>query len=76
MHLRVGLYEERSCMRAQEVFEDPVIAADGYTYERAPMLGWLQSGHTVSPMTNEQLAHPGLTPNHALRSAVRQWQGR
>ena len=60
----------------QEVFEDPVIAADGYTYERAPMLKWLQTGHTVSPMTNEQLAHPGLTPNHALRSAVRQWQGR
>ncbi|KAK9791598.1 hypothetical protein WJX73_000497 [Symbiochloris irregularis] len=71
-----GIPTEYICPITQEVFEDPVIAADGYTYERAPMLAWLQGGHRVSPMTNEDLAHPGLTPNHNLRSAIRQWQGR
>lgn len=71
-----GIPSEYICPITQEVFEDPVLAADGYTYEREPILKWLQTGHTASPMTGDQLAHPGLTPNHALRSAVRQWQGR
>jgi hypothetical protein len=52
--------------------EDPVVAADGYTYERDAIAGWLaKSGR--SPMTNETLASPALIPNHTLRSAIKEW---
>ncbi len=50
--------------------QDPVVAADGYTYERGAILTWLQSGQIVSPMTGQPLPHPGLTPNNTLRSAI------
>lgn len=58
----------------QEVMEEPVLAADGYSYERSAILQWLQLGHTTSPMTNQPLEHPGLTSNRALRAAIQQWK--
>lgn len=58
----------------QEVMEEPVLAADGFSYERSAILQWLQLGHTTSPMTNEPLQHPGLTSNRALRAAIQQWK--
>ena len=58
----------------QEVMEEPVLAGDGYTYERSAILQWLQLGHTTSPMTNQPLEHPGLTSNRALRAAIQQWK--
>lgn len=60
-------------MRPQDVMIDPVFAADGYTYEREAIAGWIEY-HNTSPMTNLHLAHTGLTPNLALRSAIRDWQ--
>lgn len=48
---------------------DPVLAADGFTYERSAIEDWLRRKGT-SPMTNTPLAHLQLTPNHIVRSAV------
>lgn len=48
---------------------DPVIAADGYTYERISIEDWLSHKGT-SPMTNEPLQHLFLIPNRAVRSAI------
>ena len=62
------------CPIAQTVMREPVIAADGVTYERAAILHWLQSGHTVSPVTGAPLAHPGLKPNEALAAAIRKFK--
>lgn len=56
--------------------EDPHIAADGYTYEAEALRGWLDTDHTTSPMTNLQLEHTNLIPNHALRSAIQEWKQR
>lgn len=49
--------------------EDPVIAADGYTYERSAIESWLTT-HNSSPMTNNLLRHKEVIPNHGLRSAI------
>jgi hypothetical protein len=57
----------------QDVMDDPVFAADGYTYEREAIAGWI-AHHSTSPMTNLPLAHSGLTANLGLRSAIREWQ--
>lgn len=48
---------------------DPVIAADGFTYERRAIKGWLSRKET-SPMTNAPLAHLDLVPNLAILKAV------
>ncbi|XP_025801771.1 U-box domain-containing protein 33-like isoform X2 [Panicum hallii] len=62
------------CPIFQEVMNDPYIAADGFTYEATAIKEWLDSGADTSPMTNLRLAHRGLTPNRALRSAILEWQ--
>ena len=49
---------------------DPVLAADGFTYERGSIEGWLARGHHTSPMTGSPLRHTALVPNLAVRSAV------
>lgn len=57
-----------------QLMNEPVVAADGFTYERAMIEQWLSNGHITSPMTNAPLPHAGLVPNFALRSAIREWQ--
>ncbi|KAJ7547346.1 hypothetical protein O6H91_08G081400 [Diphasiastrum complanatum] len=63
------------CPILNEVMEDPVIAADGYTYEHAAIQQWLQE-HDTSPLINLPLDHRILIPNHSLRSAIREWMQR
>ncbi|XP_051148635.1 U-box domain-containing protein 33 [Andrographis paniculata] len=77
---RVGSEEQRYqipsyfvCPIFQEIMQDPVVAADGFTYELEALKGWLESGHDTSPMTNLKLPHCDLLPNHALRSAIQEW---
>ena len=50
-------------------FQDPVIAADGHSYERSAIEEWL-SHHNTSPLTNLKLPHKHLVPNRAIKSAV------
>jgi hypothetical protein len=52
---------------------EPVVAADGRSYERAAITAFLQAGNSVSPVTGQRLAHPGLTPNSALAAAISQF---
>lgn len=53
--------------------KDPLIAADGFTYEADAIRGWFQSGHNTSPMTNLKLEHCDLVPNYALLNAIQEW---
>jgi hypothetical protein len=58
-----------TCSVSGEIFEHPVVAQDGHTYERASIERWLTIKKT-SPMTNEPMLHETLTPNHSLKSAI------
>ena len=51
--------------------EDPVIAADGHTYEKLAMQKWLQQ-HQTSPVTGKALTHVRLVPNIVIRSVIQQ----
>lgn len=53
----------------QSMMVDPVVAADGRTYERSAMEAWLQQHH-VSPVTGHHLLHTILVPNVAARAAL------
>ena len=57
------------CPITQEVMEDPVVCADGHSYERSAIEKWLQTKST-SPSTNAPLLHKNLVPNHALRNLI------
>lgn len=50
----------------QDYFEDPVTAADDYSYERYAITDWL-SKHNTSPMTNLPLPHRGLVSNGSIK---------
>ncbi|XP_050711432.1 WD repeat, SAM and U-box domain-containing protein 1-like isoform X3 [Eriocheir sinensis] len=62
------------CPITQEMICDPVLCADGFTYERVAMEAWLASGKRTSPMTNEKLAHVVLTPNRTLRTLIQKYR--
>lgn len=49
--------------------QDPVVAADAWTYEREAIRTWLQSNNT-SPSTGAVMEHKRLVPNHALRNLL------
>jgi len=64
--------EEYLCPITQTVMHDPVVATDGFFYERAAIERWL-ADHNTSPMTNAPLPDKTLRPAHALRSATLAW---
>ena len=64
--------EEYLCGITFEIMEDPVICADGHTYERAAIARWLQN-HNTSPNTNAVLEHRNLVPNIALRQIIQRY---
>ena len=51
---------------------DPVITADGYTYEKSAIESWLQQSNR-SPQTNEELEHTNMIPNRVMRSEIYAW---
>ncbi|CAI5493604.1 unnamed protein product [Closterium sp. Naga37s-1] len=63
------------CPITLEVMQWPVVAADGHTYEESALREWL-SVSSLSPKTLMPLPHLHLTPNHALRSLIRDWMER
>lgn len=57
------------CPITHEIMIDPVIASDGFTYERKDIEKWLSTKNT-SPSTNEILADKTLKPNITLKSII------
>mmetsp|Transcript_28702 Transcript_28702/g.81112 ORF Transcript_28702/g.81112 Transcript_28702/m.81112 type:complete len:226 (+) Transcript_28702:83-760(+) len=62
------------CVITGELFRDPVMCADGHTYERGAIEDWFSRGYSTSPLTNEGLEHTRLLPNHALRRAAEEFR--
>ena len=52
------------------VMDDPVVAADGVTYERACVEDWLAKGKTTSPLHGSPLEHTYLVPNQAVKTQI------
>ena len=57
------------CPISMEIMRDPVIAADGHTYERAEIEAWFANNRT-SPKTGAVLPHGSLIPNHAAKAMI------
>lgn len=61
------------CPISFEIMRDPVICADGHSYERENIERWLRI-NPCSPKTNLPLPNTILIPNHNLRAAIQAWQ--
>ena len=57
------------CPISRSLMRDPVMLADGHSYERSEIATWLRSRGT-SPKTGADLDHFQMTPNHALRNSI------
>ncbi|XP_046846057.1 WD repeat, SAM and U-box domain-containing protein 1-like [Xenia sp. Carnegie-2017] len=62
--------DEFLCPITREVMIDPVIAADGHSYERKAIESWMLSGKLTSPMTNKPIKHSNLISNTTLKSVI------
>ena len=56
-----------------ELMDDPVVAADGHTYNRFDIENWFKE-HDTSPLTSEPLEHKILTPNIMARKQINAWR--
>uniref|UniRef100_S4RSC4 WD repeat, SAM and U-box domain-containing protein 1 n=1 Tax=Petromyzon marinus TaxID=7757 RepID=S4RSC4_PETMA len=65
--------DEFLCPISRELMHNPVIAADGYSYEKKEVEAWLHGRRRTSPMTNLPLESAILIPNRALQAAIRRW---
>ena len=60
------------CPISQQCMHDPVVLADGHSYERSYISRWLQE-HSTSPKTGKDLQQKDMFPNHALRNAIEEY---
>uniref|UniRef100_A0A8B9X485 WD repeat, SAM and U-box domain-containing protein 1 n=1 Tax=Bos mutus grunniens TaxID=30521 RepID=A0A8B9X485_BOSMU len=65
--------DEFICPITRELMKDPVIASDGYSYEKEAMENWISKKKRTSPMTNLVLSSVILTPNRTLKMAIDRW---
>ncbi|CAJ1049509.1 WD repeat%2C SAM and U-box domain-containing protein 1 isoform X2 [Xyrichtys novacula] len=69
-----GIPDEFLCPITRELMREPVIAADGFSYEREAIESWINTKNRSSPMTNLPLLTTLLTPNHTLKMAIGRWK--
>ena len=63
-----GQLEDCICPITQDYMVDPVVAADGHSYERRAIEIWFeQRGARADSPMGGALAHHELTPNYTLR---------
>jgi len=75
---------EYMCKLSKKLMVDPVIAADGESYERAQIDAWINGEHkkatgkrkgdgVPSPVTGELLEHIHLIPNQLMKNFINDW---
>jgi len=63
-----------TCPLTSQILCDPVVAADGYTYERAALEQWRAKYGNVSPITRESVDLSIVYPNTSLAWLIQQFQ--
>jgi hypothetical protein len=58
------------CPIMQTPMRDPVVCADGHTYDRENIQRWFDEGNETSPLTNRSLENCSLVTNFALKSLM------
>ena len=64
--------EEFRCPISLDLMKEPVIAADGHSYDKTQINRWFQTNNT-SPKTRDALLCKNLFPNLELRNRINDW---
>ena len=67
--INVRVPENFICPISFEIMLDPVVTADGYTFERSAISRWLE-GHNTSPLTGLELENKTLTSIFAFKNSI------
>ena len=62
------------CPISYDVLYDPVITADGHTYEKIEILKWFINDNKTSPLTNKKLESLDVIPNIVLKNVINDWK--
>jgi predicted GTPase len=66
---------EHICPITLQVMTDPVVAADGHSYERKAIQEYFKVNHSPkSPLNGSPLKNKDLVDNHALKTMIREWR--
>ena len=60
----INIPYEYVCPISREMVIDPVVTADGHSYEKSAIRRWILPGQMKSPPTGLILKNDILTPNH------------
>ncbi|KAM7251590.1 hypothetical protein ACFE04_023473 [Oxalis oulophora] len=60
---QIGVDSFIECPISGQIMTDPVILANGKTYDRNSIKKWFSEGHNTCPQTKEILLHTNVTPN-------------
>jgi hypothetical protein len=63
-----------TCPITLELFVDPVLASDGYTYERSAIVEWIKYHHDTSPMTRQNIKIKELESNRIIKQLADQYR--
>ena len=67
--IRLDEIQDFHCPISWDIFKDPVILEDGFTYERENISEWL-SNHRTSPTTNRKLNNKKIIPNQIVKNII------
>merc|ERR1712072_1239838 len=66
-----GMHKDLICPITLQRFVDPVVACDGFAYERNAIQQWFDNNRRFSPMTNELLNDRTLIPCRRMKTIAR-----
>ena len=66
----IDIPEDYVCPITQEMMKNPVVAANGHSYEYSAIHEYLKRGNKKSPLTREILKNDVLIKNHRLRIII------
>ncbi|CAG9320686.1 unnamed protein product [Blepharisma stoltei] len=69
----VDIPDDFCCPITGDLMEDPVVAADGHSYERESITAWFQRKKT-SPLTGLALKSTVLLDNHSLKAIINKFK--
>jgi hypothetical protein len=64
--------EQLVCPITHTIISDPVIADDGYTYEKSAIITWITQKGT-SPITRDPISISSLKPNRLIKDMIDQY---
>ena len=64
-----AIISDVNCPITTDLLEDPVVAADGHSYDRASIAQWVRTNRT-SPKTQARLPTTDLIPNNLLKRFI------